>query len=88
LRYAARLQFNNKVDKCTNNIVEYQAILLGLNKLRTMRVQRCTLRVDSKLVARQIKKECIAREPTVERYLGLVRRMESYFKGFTIEYIE
>jgi hypothetical protein len=53
-----------------------------------MRVQRCTLRVDSKLVARQIKKECIAREPTVERYLGLVRRMESYFKGFTIEYIE
>jgi hypothetical protein len=30
LRYAARLQFNNEADKCTNNIVEYEAILLGL----------------------------------------------------------
>jgi hypothetical protein len=27
-------------------------------------------------------------EPTLERYLALVRRMECYFKGFTVEYIE
>jgi hypothetical protein len=40
------------------------------------------------MVARQIKKECIVREPTLERYLALIRRMESYFKGFTVEYIE
>jgi hypothetical protein len=40
------------------------------------------------VVARQIKKECIEREPTLERYLALVRRMENYFKGFTVEYIE
>jgi hypothetical protein len=36
----------------------------------------------------QIEKECITREPTLERYLALVQRMESYFKGFTVEYIE
>jgi ribonuclease HI len=30
LRYAARLQFNSEAEKCTNNIVEYEAILLGL----------------------------------------------------------
>jgi hypothetical protein len=40
------------------------------------------------MVAGQIEKECIAREPTPERYLGLVKKMENYFKGFTIEYIE
>jgi hypothetical protein len=40
------------------------------------------------VVAKQIKKECIEREPTLERYLALVRRMENYFKGFTVEYIE
>jgi hypothetical protein len=40
------------------------------------------------VVTGQIEKECIAREPTLERYLALVRRMENYFKGFTIEYIE
>jgi ribonuclease HI len=88
LRYAARLQFNSEADKCTNNIVEYEAILLGLHKLRAIGVQTCTLRTDSKVVACQIEKECITREPTPERYLALVRRMENYFKGFTVEYIK
>jgi ribonuclease HI len=88
LRYAARLQYNNEADKCTNNILEYEAILLGLHKLRAIRVQRCILCTDSKVVTGQIEKECIAREATLERYLALIRRMESYFKGFTILYIE
>jgi hypothetical protein len=46
------------------------------------------LHKDSNVVPGQIKKECIEREPTLERYLALVRRMESYFRGFTVEYIE
>jgi hypothetical protein len=33
-------------------------------------------------------KKSIAREPTLERYLALVRRMENYFKRFTVEYVE
>jgi ribonuclease HI len=62
--------------------------LLGLHKLRAIRVQRCTLRIDSKVVAGQIEKESIAREPALERYMTLIRRMENDFKGFTVEYIE
>jgi ribonuclease HI len=30
LRYTAILQFINETDKCTNNIIEYEAIMLGL----------------------------------------------------------
>jgi ribonuclease HI len=86
--YTVRLQFSNEEDKCTNNIAEYEAILLGLCKLRAIGVQTCTMCTDSKVVAGQIEKECIAREPTLERYLALVRRMEGYFKGFTVGYIE
>jgi hypothetical protein len=48
----------------------------------------CTLCTNSKVVASQIEKERIAREPTTESYLALVRRMESYFKGFTVEHIK
>jgi ribonuclease HI len=88
LHYVARLQFNNEADKCTNNIAKYEAILLGLHKLRAIKVQRSTICTDSKVVAGQIEKECIARESTLERYLTLVRSMESHFKGFTMEYIE
>jgi ribonuclease HI len=82
------LQFNNEANKCTNNIAEYEAILLGLQKLRAIGVQRCILRIDSKVVAGQVEKECIAREPTLEKYLDLVRRIEFFFKGFTVEYID
>jgi ribonuclease HI len=62
--------------------------LLGLHKLRAIDVQTCVLRTNSKVVSEQIEKECIAREPTLEKYLALVRRMENHFKGFTVQYIE
>jgi ribonuclease HI len=88
LYYATRLQFAGDTDKCTNNIAEYEIILLGLRKLRAIGVQTCVLHTDYKVVSGQIEKECIAREQTLERYLALVRRMGSYFKGFMVEYIE
>jgi hypothetical protein len=40
------------------------------------------------VIASQIEKECMARDATLERYLTIVRRMENYFKGFTVEYIK
>jgi ribonuclease HI len=72
LHYAAKLQFAGDANKCTNNITEYEAILLGLQKLRSIGVQTCVLCTDSKVVSGQIEKECIARESTLERYLTLV----------------
>jgi ribonuclease HI len=57
LCYTARLQFTNEIDKCTNNIAEYEAILLGLRKLRAIDVQTCVLHTDSKVVSGQIEKE-------------------------------
>jgi hypothetical protein len=62
LCYAARLQFTSKVDKCMNNNAKYEAILLGLHKFIAIGVQRCVLRIDSKVVSGQIEKECFARE--------------------------
>jgi ribonuclease HI len=44
--------------------------LLGLCKLRAIGVRKCILRTDSKVVVVQIEKECIAREPTIEKYLS------------------
>jgi hypothetical protein len=40
------------------------------------------------VIESQIEKECMARDATLERYLAIVRRMENYFKGFTVEYVE
>jgi ribonuclease HI len=56
--------------------------------LRAIGVQTCVLHTDSKVVSSQIEKEYIVREPTLEKYLASVCRMDNYFKGFTVEYIE
>jgi hypothetical protein len=53
-----------------------------------MGVQNYILKTDSKVIAGQIDKECIARDATVERYLALIRRMKKYFRGFFVEHIE
>jgi acetolactate synthase regulatory subunit len=53
-----------------------------------MGVQCCTLKIDSKVIASQIEKECMARDETLERYLAVVRWMENFFKGFTVKHIE
>jgi ribonuclease HI len=56
--------------------------------LRALGAQHCNVKTDSKVVASQIEKECIARDETLERYLAAVQRMEKFFKRFTVQYIE
>jgi hypothetical protein len=48
LCYVARLHLTSEADKCMNNITEYKTILLGLLKLRVIRVQKSVLQTKSK----------------------------------------
>jgi ribonuclease HI len=66
LKYAARLQFKTEADKSSNNVAKDEAILLGLRKLQAMEVRHYILKTDSKVIASQIKKECIVRDETLE----------------------
>jgi ribonuclease HI len=56
LRYTARLQFLT-----TNNIAEYEAVLLGLRKLRTLGVRKCIVKSDSQVVVGHVEKEFTAK---------------------------
>jgi ribonuclease HI len=82
LRYAARLKFLT-----TNNIAEYEAMLLGLRKLRSLGVRRCIVRLDSQVIVGHVKKEFTMKEPKLIKYLAAVRRMEKHFAGFTFHHI-
>jgi ribonuclease HI len=66
--YAARLEFN-----CTNNIVEYEALLLGLRKLMAMGIRRAFLKSDSQVITGHVDKSNKARDPKLEKYLDRVR---------------
>jgi hypothetical protein len=45
------LSFALESDRCTNNIAGYEAVILGLRKLRALGVTTCIIRTDSKVVA-------------------------------------
>jgi ribonuclease HI len=80
--YAAKLDFS-----CTNNIAEYEALLLGLRKLRAMGIRRAILKTDSQVIFGHIDKSSKARDPKLEKYLDTVRRLEASFEGFSIKNI-
>jgi hypothetical protein len=72
---------------CTNNIAEYEALLLGLQKLKAMGIRRAVLKTDSQVISGHVDKSCKARDPKLEKYLDTVRRLEASFKGFSVKNI-
>jgi ribonuclease HI len=80
--YAARLDFS-----CTNNIAEYEALLLGLRKLRAMGIKRAILKTDSQVISDHIDKSSKARDLKLEKYLDTIRRLEASFEGFSVKNI-
>jgi ribonuclease HI len=63
-RYA-RLSFALESDRCTNNIAEYEAVILGLRKLRALGVTTCIIKTDSKVVVGQVEKDYTAKDPAL-----------------------
>jgi ribonuclease HI len=80
--YAVKLDFS-----CTNNIAEYEALLLGLGKLKAMGIRREVLKTDSQVISGHVDKSCKARDPKLEKYLDTVRRLEASFEGFSVKNI-
>jgi ribonuclease HI len=80
--YAVKLDFS-----CTNNIDEYEALLLGLRKLKAMGIRRAVLKTDSQVISGHVDKSCKARDQKLEKYLDTVRRLEASFEGFSVKNI-
>jgi hypothetical protein len=72
--YATRLDFS-----CTNNIAEYEALLLGLRKLKAMGIRREILKTDSQVISGHVDKSSKARDPKLEKYLDTIRKLEASF---------
>jgi len=73
-KYAARLEF-----KITNNIAEYEGLIVGLNKAKALGAKTMSAKIDSQVIAGKVKKEYVAREPELARYLATVRALERRF---------
>jgi len=85
-RYAARLEFGDP-DPSTNNTTKYEALLLGLRKMKALGHPNFIIKLDSKVITDPIEKESKAQKPEMKLYLEAVRSMEKHFKGFTVIHI-
>jgi hypothetical protein len=65
--YAVKLDIS-----CTNNIAEYEALLLGLRKLKAMGIRRAILKTDSQVFSGHVDKSSKARDPKLKKYLDTV----------------
>jgi hypothetical protein len=65
LQYALRLNCDN----CTNNMAEYEGLLLALRKARAVGARRLVILTDSELVAGHIGKTYKAKKPDMMKYL-------------------
>jgi ribonuclease HI len=80
ISYAVKWDFS-----CTNKIVEYEALLLGLRKLKAMGIRRAILKTDSQVISSHVDKSSKARDPKLENYLDAVWRLEASFEGFSVK---
>ena len=86
LRYAARLEFSDPYSSTTNT-TEYEALLLGLRKMKALGHPNFIIKSDLKVITNHVEKESEARKPEMKLYLEAVRAMEKHFKGFTVIHI-
>jgi len=78
------LQFGYKV---TNNQVEYEAFLVGLNLAYGMGAQEVTCKSDSQVMIRQVKGEFEVKEPLLGRYYRRVCNNMARFQRAMLEHI-
>jgi ribonuclease HI len=81
-KYVARLEL-----QATNNVAEYEGLILGLNKAKALGQKNFIIKTNSKVIAGQVEKQYTAREPELRKYLEVVRALERRFQGFTLKHI-
>jgi ribonuclease HI len=58
--------------QCTNNVAEYEALMLGLKLLKKVGAKQIMVRGDSELIIKQIKGEYAAKHPRLRAYRNVV----------------
>ena len=73
--------------KVTNNIVEYEVLLLELNATKEMKIQRLQVFGDADLIIQQVKKSSQAKHVRLKAYRDEVLTAIHTFTYFKISYI-
>jgi hypothetical protein len=81
LKCVARLEYSDPSDRCTNNTTEYEALLLGLRKVRALGASNFLVKCDAKVIKDHVEKESEAKEPELIKYLAGSAKDGKAFSG-------
>ena len=73
---------------CTNNAVEYEALLHGLRIAKEMNLSRVRCLGDSDLVAQQVFGTWDSRDPLMAAYRRAVSDVAGHFHGYQVDHID
>ncbi len=73
--------------KATNNVAEYQALILGLKRARDLGAAQVTIKMDSELVVRQIQGRYKVKAPGLKPLYAKAMRLLRGFEKMTISHI-
>jgi ribonuclease HI len=82
LPFTTRLTF-----KCTNNMAEYEACIMGLEEAMNLRIKYLDVFGDSALVVNQIKGEWETNQPGLIPYRDYARRISTFFTKVEFHHI-
>lgn len=73
--------------QCTNNIAEYEALLLGLKLLKNLGAKRITVHGDSKLIIKQVNGEYTTKHPRLQAYRDDVVDLLKTFIEYELNFV-
>ena len=83
LPFSFKLEFES-----TNNVTEYETLILSLQTTKQMGIQSISIFGDSELIIRQIKNWCQTKHPRLRSYRNEVWDIvENYFEAFNLHFI-
>jgi ribonuclease HI len=73
--------------EATNNVAEYEALLLGLERARELGARQLEIRTDSQLVVRQLTGQYRVRNPVLQRLHARVRQLADEFESVAYRHV-
>jgi ribonuclease HI len=83
--FSYRLQWN--VD-CTNNVCEYEALVIGLEAARKMKIKKLEVFGDVELIIKQVNRQYQAKHPRLRSYRNCVWDLiENFFTSVNFHFV-
>ncbi|HET9162824.1 MAG TPA: ribonuclease HI family protein [Solirubrobacterales bacterium] len=76
-----------RIGAATNNVAEYRALLLGIERASQLGATELELVGDSELIVRQVKGEYKVKDPTLRELHAEVKRALSPFESWSIRHV-